>query len=740
MRKVLMVIFMATIGFRLFLGDVPSMYADEISDEFTLEEITVTAQKREENQQKVAVAMEVISSEEINELGRNDIDKILMNISTAIINRGSDGLKVSMRGLTDEQGLLYSIQTSTPTVAVNKDGVYTNRKDSGMALFDVERVEVLFGPQATLYASASPAGIVNVITGAPKTDKYELSGLLEYGNYGLLHTEAMMNAPVSESMALRAAFTTSVRDGYLHNGTDDEDAKSARLRALFQPNENLSLVLTGEHQQSSGLGITNVVEFGTPNEVSNPWTSETDEVPPPRHSSQEMVYANIDWDIGFGTITIIPTYMTREQTSSSIKVSGSTTVTTTYEGAGHEKGLEARIASSEYSFFKWLVGFNWYEAYDGAYRWGTDGSWGDIFTDQKSLAAFGNITYPIINRFRVTGGLRFTKDEYDNVSIRWPNRDNPDADYPSVKQAEMTYDDPDFKVGFEYDVEDNSMIYGDVSSSYRTQGMAWDETGKIFPSEKLIAYSFGSKNRFFGNKIQINIASFLYEYQNYLAVGYMPTINQKDLNNDGDYADTGLVDPDTGQIRNETLSQPDEHAKQVGDVDVVGLDLQASMIITSRDMLDISVSYLKTEFSKLFFDFYDQTNELGIPDQDYAGQELTFSPEWTININYSHNFFLANGGTVTARCESRYQTSYINYFQDREVELDADYNPIVTFIDDIRTQEPYHLSNFSLVYAHPDGKWTISGYVNNIENYAVKKSRYNIGPPRTYGAVLTVRY
>jgi outer membrane receptor for ferrienterochelin and colicin len=135
----------------LFAGSIlcanQTGFAQE-DDGFMLEEITVTAQKREENKQKVAIAMEVLAGEDLEATGKNDLSEILENISSIIVNKTGSNLRVSLRGISDDQGD-GSVQISTPTVAVNTDGIMSNRQKSGTGLFDIERVEVLYGPQST---------------------------------------------------------------------------------------------------------------------------------------------------------------------------------------------------------------------------------------------------------------------------------------------------------------------------------------------------------------------------------------------------------------------------------------------------------------------------------------------------------------------------------------------------------------------------------------------------------------
>ena len=165
------------------------------------------------------------------------------------------------------------------------------------------------------------------------------------------------------------------------------------------------------------------------------------------------------------------------------------------------------------------------------------------------------------------------------------------------------------------------------------------------------------------------------------------------------------------------------------------------------------MSYLKKVFTSLFFNFNPITNALGIPDLDYSGQEFTFAPHWTVNAGFTYTINLPNGGTLIPSFDTRYQTSYNMYMLKRVLGISRDQNSGVASIavNDLgryTIQEAYHLSNFNMVYYSPSGRWTLSGYVKNLENYAVKRSvmimgnasDLMIGPPRTYGGVFTVRF
>ncbi|MBN1627276.1 MAG: TonB-dependent receptor plug domain-containing protein [Deltaproteobacteria bacterium] len=717
--------------------EIPSSYAQDIgSEEFTLEEITVTAQKRAENQQKVAIAMEVISGDEMKELGRNDIDDILSNVSSAMFNKDSDGLRVVIRGVADDKPEMMAMPTTAPIVALNTDGVFSNRKASGNNLYDLERVEVLFGPQSTLYASTSFGGIINVVTGSPKTDKFEVSGTLEYGNYALVRTEGYMNAPLSDTVALRAAFSSSSHDGYISNGTDDQDMKSARVKALFQPNDKGSFLLTGEIVKDSGIGPGSVVAFKNQDDADDPWTAYSTAAGSNKNNITRSIYANIDYDFGFATLSLVPAYS--KKTNSNVQAglnAEDVFVTSTTEDVGKDKGLEGRLASNDGSFIKWIVGFNWYKSEYTSVMTATDLSWRDNLNAIDIKAGYGNITYPVTNLFRVTGGIRFSKERNYTHQVNYPDMFTGGL-HEEFSDVRHPADDPDYKVGIEYDLSENSMLFIDNSTSYRTN--KGEINNKPLPYETLDAYSFGAKNRFLENKLQLNATAYYYIYKNYLAVGGGTAQFYRLTELDGVPGYTG---------EGEAIPGFDPNGfRTTGDMNVYGLDLQSSTIVSSKDKLDLNISYSHSEWTRLYFDFPQYANDLGMADLDYKGMGKPFDPHWVINAAYSHNFTFPNGGIFTPRIDIRFQSETFMEWNPETITYSTDgwYTPIKTSLAGYRTQEAYYLANITGIYADIEGRWTLTAYVKNITEYAVKQSSgtrtMRIGSPRTYGAVFSVKY
>ncbi|MBN1625847.1 MAG: TonB-dependent receptor, partial [Deltaproteobacteria bacterium] len=497
--------------FSLVFTGLPLLSAQEsATEEFTLEEITVTAQKREENQQKVPIAMEVITGEQMNEKGMNNIDEILKDVSSAIINSSSDGMRVAIRGIANDNSTQKGQTVSTPTVAVNIDGAYNSSNTAGQALFDIERVEVLSGPQSTMYASNSPGGIVNIVTASPKTDKYSASGSIEYGNYNLLNLQASVNVPVvQDKVALRAAVNMNKRDTYIDGGnsTTAEDAKSARLKALYQANDELSITLTGNYSKSGGGGGMGggVVMFDNQDEVDDPWTaSNADTGNNTSDRTSKGLSAEFAWEMGFASLTVVPSYSESEQSqfeTMEVRNGMGPDATTTYEDAYRDnenvqKGAEARMASSsDFTLFKWILGGNYYRSEDTR---GTDYVDPDAFdesntNEQKSKAVFANITYPVSGRFRTTGGYRYSWDSMNNIESA---RNAPGGLTNATTYSTQEYSHPDYKLGVEYDLAENSMIYADRSTSYRVNAMGSTDD----PPERMVSYTVGAKNRFFDNK------------------------------------------------------------------------------------------------------------------------------------------------------------------------------------------------------------------------------------------------
>jgi iron complex outermembrane recepter protein len=761
-------------GLMFVFGEAICLYAQETkAEEFTLEEITVTATKRAENQQKVAIAMDVIPASDLTALGKVNITDILSSITNVMVQKAPDGLRVSLHGYSDATPAGHNQSTSTPAVAVNVDGVYSNRKDSGMAMYDMERVEVLFGPQSTMYASNSPGGIVNIWSASPKIDKYEASGTLEYGSFNLLHMEGMVNAPVSDKMSLRASFLTQTHDGYVSNGTDDEDIKSARIKMLYQPIDKFSVTLTGEiiKQQTHQTGSA-VVAFKDQSDVSNPWLA-SQKIKDPDLNISKKLNARIDGDLGFATLALTASYAKHKGSRNEVMNEpppSTITDNTKYKTYGKEEGVELVLNSPADSFLKWIIGLNYYHGEDWQDGLAYNNATGELIMipgntitypafpalnflgpDEASYrltggvetakAAFANVTYPVTDAFRVKAGIRYSKDDYlfHNAEIRGGQIPGTMEDTRGSTTG-TPYSSPDYSAGVEYDLATDNMVYLTYATSYKVAGLGGGRPGhpanETLPPEKLKAFTFGSKNRFFDKTLQLNASGFYYLYSNF---------NASDMVTDW----LGSYPPTQAELANYFMySVPgDPGGSTFGAGKWYGADIQSTYLIGGNDQVNMNLSYLHSEWTDLVFRYtgaYLSTagfmqapvasNIIPATPKNLNGTPMTFSPAWTVSLSYTHKFNFESGASIDARLDTKYKSAYEMTWRH---EKDYPYN----------FQEAFINGDFTAIYFSADGKWNISGYVKNVRDYAEKRSWFGepanelrIGPPRTFGGVITVKF
>lgn len=757
-----------SIALILFLGGTPQIFAQESSsEEFTLEEITVTAQKRAENQQKVAITMDVISGEQLAEAGKMNVDDILSSLTNVVINYSGDGMRVGIRGLTNTDGMFGSgntVTVSNPVVAVNVDGAY-DRQSSGSNLFDVERVEVLYGPQSTMYASNSPGGIVNVVTAAPRADRYAASATLGYGNYNLLTAQAMVNTPiVTERLAMRLAVQMQKRDNYL-TGADlqGEDTKTARLKTLWQPSDRFSVTVTGSRSKSGNAGFfaNNVQPFdyqdgnwyasggppGTPatkaGKVTDPWTAYTGMMGGNADFSGDRITdsfnGEIKWDTGIGTLSVIPSYSVSHSDNESTQtatVSGESFTYKSYtDTKSRQSGFEARMTSSEGFIFKWILGVNIYKSKSLSLSSTSDSRVGagmpyfEVTDDNK--AAFANLTYPITSTVRGVGGIRYSDAEANSVGGMF-----------GVSNAPK-FNRPDYKLGVEYDLAENSMLFATYATSFRVNAF---RTG--IPPERAKTFTVGAKNRFFNNRLQLNGSAYYYDYKNVQVMGSGLRNSTGIYENEVVDADGNPVDLNDNDIYGEDVlivgggpgGYEDPWGQfQYGQFRTIGVDLSTDWIISNVDKMNFSVTYLDSQWQdcriKAYLKQLDSSGNV-VPywegdGLDYEGLTRTFSPKWTTNLGYEHNFVLGTFGALIPHIDFMYKSHYVLSF------LPSEYP--------VNYQETYYTVDGNITFSHSNGRLSVNAYIKNATNYAAK-TMYGMGgsmsitDPRTYGAVVSVKF
>jgi iron complex outermembrane receptor protein len=176
----------------------------------TLEEVLVTAQKRTTNIQETPIAITAISGDILETLGVTDAADLLGKSPNLHIGKSGQNMEITIRGITSTNNL----ESGDPAAAFHVDGIYLGRPIAAATTFyDLERVEILNGPQGTLYGRNATAGSINVITNKP-VEEFQAALQLNVGNYDRIYTQGMLNIPVSDEFQMRAAYFSDDRDGY----------------------------------------------------------------------------------------------------------------------------------------------------------------------------------------------------------------------------------------------------------------------------------------------------------------------------------------------------------------------------------------------------------------------------------------------------------------------------------------------------------------------------------------------
>jgi len=734
MRKKYIWLLTIATGFTLVFGGLPSVYAQKSDgDEFTLEEITVTAEKHIKDVQKTSLSVSVLTGDQIQEKSYNAITDMLQNVVGLQIQgaggSNNNGAKLFIRGIG-----LNNLDTAygDPAIALNVDGIQQQR---GIALtnstMDVERVEVLRGPQGTMYGRNATGGAVNIVMVQPK-DKFEASARMQLGNYNAQTYEAMINVPIDSKLALRVSGIKDKRDTYMtYPGAEGyQDQTTSRLKVQYKPNDDLSLIGTVEYRKDKSQSNWGSVPYSALSS-NDPWSVSPSSANSGSSSSiwnDSMNYSlNLVWNImDMTTFTFIPSMSKNKLHQDLSKL--------TAGGAGPEPypnstqyTYEARFASAADSKVTWtLGGFLWDSSVsNAAAQLSTAAGWQISQGDRPtgSWAAFGQATYPVTDRFRAIAGLRYSFDKKKQDYRVYYNDANGVKTYDSgIVSYGENITKPTYKVGMEYDLGTASMAYLTASSGYKSGGVTFDSTmlqgdpsgtsyeltglaAHKFGEENSMSYELGSKNKLLNNRLQINGDLFLTAYKG-MQVQMWKRINATDLD-------------------------PSMFILNAGKTNTYGAEIETTLLVTSNDRVTSSISSMYGKYHDLIVQndlMSFQGGGSGTP-TNLDGVTMANMPKLTLQLGYTHTFDLADYGTMSTTLDSTYKTKYYNSIE----------------ISNAGCEVPsYHISDFYLSWISPKGMWSASANVKNIENKAIalmaSAQGVTLNSPRTYSASLTVKY
>lgn len=551
-------------AFALIAGlSIPSEAFAQAStaDEVPEGEIIVTATRNESLASKTPVALTAISGESLASAGVTNPTALAEQVPNLSIDRNNNGLQITIRGVTSTD----LTEKGDPSAAFMADGIYIARAQAQeVSFFDVQRVEVLRGPQGTLFGRNTTAGLVNVITNKPKLGSFSGSLDAAYGNFDTQQATGVLNLPVSETIAIRAAANYDRRDSYLVAGPGwtaplDPYKKnlSGRLSALFDLGDG-ELLLRGDYSSIKGRPASTIP---TTNFFSNFNTAGVDGVyignskdsealrtirapysgPQSRDTTWGIV-ADLGYDLGPLTVNYLGSYrdFKRNEQDAYLVANGFLTFPNHFNGDYWQTSQELRLSAGD-GPLKAQAGIYYFKEKSsvvldilgvGSQTPGTAGyvlSFRQIPTTSESWAGFGQISYAVADSFRLTAGIRYSHDDKSRVggtlSCSTTACNQPgDSRTPNVAQA--SFSKVTWRAGADFDLNDRALLYAVVSTGYKAGGFndgceSGTAAGCRFPAEALYydpetltSYEMGIKTRFLDNAVRLNASAFHYDYKN----------------------------------------------------------------------------------------------------------------------------------------------------------------------------------------------------------------------------------
>lgn len=699
------------------------------------DEIIVTATRQETALSKTPVALSAITGEGLRDAGVTNpttLGDITPNLSIDRVN----GLQITIRGVTSTDGT----EKGDPSAAFLLDGVYIARPQAQeVSFFDLERVEVLRGPQGTLWGRNTTAGALNVISAKPR-DQFEASIDAAYGNFDTVQTTGMINVPVSETVAVRAAVNYDRRDSYLINNSGTpfsidpfKENLSARLSALIHIGGNAELVIRGDYSKIEGHPDN---EVPTANFFTAPFVVDADPVyfdSPPKNqrafsfpiaaqTSRDNdtwgVMGEFNWDLGGGfSLAYLGGYreFTRDEAGSALSGQNPTT----FLGNYWQNSQELRLAFGEGARLHGQAGGYYFKEKSGIAffildpqnlglpGFATQFGFPQDPTIAESYAFFGQASYDLTEDLHLTAGVRYSHDfksrdgatVFDTV-LPPPN----DRVFLQINDAARNFSKTTWRAGVDYDVPDFGLVYFTASTGYKAGGFndgceigngpscALPAEALFYEPETLTAYEAGFKGAFLDDLIKVNAAAFHYNYKG-LQLSQVSTL----------------------------CGGPCQITTNAARAKVDGVEVESSISPIEGHRLDAGFTWLDARYAEFF----------PAPGVSFEGKTLDRSPKYTVFAGYTYEHQVSNGGVIEAGVRTRFSGEYT--LTDLTIRGQFE-------------QPNFHKTDVTVTYRAPDDRWYLQGFAKNLENEITLSTANGqfggtaaIQDPRTYGVRVGAR-
>ncbi|HEX7038471.1 MAG TPA: TonB-dependent receptor, partial [Pseudomonadales bacterium] len=508
-----------------------------------LEEIVVTAERRESTVQETALSISAFSEDVMLARGIQDTEGLHFQVPNFYYSEPGQAAiaQIAIRGIGNEN----VTAGGDPGVAYHFDGVYLGRPGSALAdLWDVERVEVLRGPQGTLYGRNATGGSINVVTRKP-TNEFDAVADVLFGNYDRIQGRfAIGGAIIEDRVMARVSGYSNQRDGDIENLVDpalcpscedlnSEDSQSVRAHLLFTPNESWDVLLTAQRFQDDGLrGFTTLPlpgqrSRGQPDQprfagaTPNPRDVRTivEDFPERFELNQDIYSMRISWEGQRWTFSSLTSYSELDfftvidHDNSDLPIS-----TQRWQDVTDQWVQEFQLVSNLSGPWQAILGLFYFEEDVDVEYFFQDV---DVFTFMNgghytttSFAPFANVSYDFAASagsdlpLTLTAGVRWTRDEKEGNDFQII----PEFAVDLAKDVDEDWSEVTWELVAQYDASDDTMLYASVSRGYKSGGLLVGNFPGAYDPESIVAYETGFKSRF-GGRWQVNAAAFYYDYE-----------------------------------------------------------------------------------------------------------------------------------------------------------------------------------------------------------------------------------
>ena len=748
--------------------------ADSARPAQRLEEVVVTAQRRTENVQRAAVAVSVLTPDDLQQAGVTKPQELTELVPSLQVAATAAPISVFyLRGAGNFTGNALT----DSAVAFNVGGVFIGRPHSTAGFFyDLERIEVLKGPQGTLYGRNATGGAINVLPRGPDIGSTGGEVRAEYGNEDSLRVDGALNVPLGARAAMRAAVFHASHDAYMNDGMDDQDDSAGRVSLLFEPTERLSLLVVADYfdQQGRGTGTTPIEldpdnRYGISSAQSAAYLETQrnaiagrnfNPIPPTQHLDNQFwgVSATLDWVSDIGTFTLLPAY--REGHLDTVGTGVGVTVTT--DENDRQASIEARLASDLTRRFHYIVGAYYFDETNDIPLFVPNTQY--TMTVQKydtgveSAAAFGRLTYELTDSMRATLGARYTHEDkffagsfessvrlcpplpiatcpnaeripvtqltpvvtYPEGGVQAPPVFNPldgtvTTGFRLLADETESFSNWTWRAALDWDLTERNFLYASFETGFKSGGFFFSSDSQVFQPEHLKAYTLGSKNRLLDDRLRIDLEAFHWRYDDQ----QISTISQDSQ---------GVTNLGTRNVGNATMN---------------GVEVETDWLMTAATRLRVGAQYLDATY-----DQFRYVTPPGAPplsgcavspvttgfQVDCSGKRAPYAPEWTFNVGAEHTFWLGDGAQVVAGGRVHYQS---------ETLTGVDFTPL-------EYQDGYVSLSASVTYTTSDDKYYVTAFGNNLTDETVVANSFQppfgffvvgtLRPPRLYGLRLGARF